>query len=56
MYDRADNMRCVTDELDALMRQPDHYPLRLVSTELTTQNMVILPRDAYLFYKVSERS
>jgi predicted acylesterase/phospholipase RssA len=33
------------------MRKPENYPLRLVSTELTTQNMVVLPRDAHLFYK-----
>lgn len=53
VYDRADNMRDVTDELDAKMREPGNYPLRLVATELTTQNMVVLPRDAYLFYEVS---
>jgi hypothetical protein len=53
VYDVANNMRCVTYELDAKMRMPGHYPLRLVATELTTQNMVVLPRDAYLFYKVN---
>jgi hypothetical protein len=56
VYNVADHMDDVTDKVDAEMRKPENYPLRLVSTELTTQNMVVLPRDAHLFYKVGEHS
>lgn len=52
VFNRIDN-RSMTDELDAKMRDSEHYPLRLVTAELATQTLVVLPRDAYLFYTVS---
>jgi hypothetical protein len=43
---------CVTEELDGRIQDRHHYPLRLVATELTTQSMVVFPRDADLLYAV----
>jgi hypothetical protein len=48
-----DTKECKTDELDSKMQDRDHYPLRLVATELTTQSMVVFPRDGDLLYAVS---
>lgn len=47
---------CRTAELDDKMQQRMHYPLRLVTTEITTQSMMVLPRDADLLYAVSAKA
>jgi hypothetical protein len=49
----VESMEYMTDRLDLKMQDRDHYPLRLVATELTTHSMMEFPKDADLLYAVS---
>jgi len=40
----------VTAQVEGPQHDRLHYPLRLVASEVTTQSMIVFPRDADMFY------